>query len=60
LTLKEVIHMKKEWKRPHLQLLEIRETMAKWEGDSWDGFFIGRHSPGDKGTVPIDPPPSDS
>lgn len=34
--------MKREWKKPQLELLDIRETMAKWTGDSWDGFFIGR------------------
>lgn len=49
-----MIHMKKEWNIPKLELLDIRKTMAKWRGDSWDGFFIGREYP-DEGTSPGDP-----
>lgn len=41
--------MKKEWKKPHLEMLHISGTMAKWTGDSWDGFFIGRYN------KPVDP-----
>lgn len=36
--------MKKEWKEVKLELLDIKETMAEWRGDSWDGFFIGRYN----------------
>lgn len=36
--------MKKKWKEPGLELLDIEDTMAKWTGDSWDGFFIGREN----------------
>lgn len=36
--------MKKQWKEPKLELLDIKETMASWKGDSWDGFFIGRYN----------------
>lgn len=50
--------MKKEWKEPKLGLLDVKETMAKWKGDSWDGFFIGREykpeepgEPGDPGNI---------
>jgi len=35
--------MKKEWKAPQLELLEIRETMARSKGDSYDGFLWGRY-----------------
>lgn len=45
--------MKKTWKEPKLELLDVNETMAKWEGDSWDGFFIGRY------TKPTEPKPTD-
>jgi len=34
--------MKREWKVPQLGLLDVSATMARWKGDSWDGFFIGR------------------
>ncbi|MCH1626274.1 paeninodin family lasso peptide [Fredinandcohnia quinoae] len=47
--------MKKEWKKPQLELLDISETMANWHGDSWDGFFIGRkYKPEEPGPDPID------
>ncbi|WP_154669903.1 hypothetical protein [Bacillus niameyensis] len=36
--------MKKAWTKPQLELLEVSETKAKWTGDSWDGFFIGRYN----------------
>lgn len=32
--------MKKQWKEPKLELLDIKETMASFKGDSWDGFFL--------------------
>ncbi|SFD66712.1 hypothetical protein SAMN05216238_10364 [Lentibacillus persicus] len=51
--------MKQEWKAPKLELLEVRETMAKWRGDSFDGFFIGREY-ADEGPGPGEEPPAGS
>ncbi|RKQ33472.1 paeninodin family lasso peptide [Oceanobacillus halophilus] len=34
--------MKKKWKEPKLELLNIKETMASWKGNTNDWTFIGR------------------
>jgi len=47
--------MRKTWEEPKLELLDIRETMGSWIGDSWDGKILGRKfKPGDP--KPEEPP----
>jgi len=52
--------MKKTWKTPTLELLDIKETLASWHGNTNDWTIIGRKyqdvQPGD----PQDPAPEGS